>query len=449
LHGGINGNGDGLRMLHRQSSKARRFSTLPGSGIGATAAQHLVDATHHLRHLNRDAQHLNKDIMHVNTGVEMLEVLHRVVYGPPVLVLLFFLLIYVLTVSLFGFILLVTGDQDCYRLEGPINFAAMMWVSMHAFSTIGFGNIAPTQACTSAHSIILFESFVSLLIHSAIGGYVVKLFMRPVRCVRFSKVVLINHGRRRVAITTENDDQTGKGACDNAPRLPLHRNGHSDRRHPEKMPDRFVTFRVVRQGRLQLRDVRVQMQAQYVEGNMDLGDRDSHKGRVVNLALEQNYFTTLEQLQVWHRIGHESPLWRMRDSLDEQLDGVEVSVSAFDMASLQQVMFFKRYEKDDIKQGFVFENTLVPCERKGKSILLADHSKLDLYSEEDPPKHQPPRQKVRRFSGDPEQLMRAILPSTTRQAKPRPCESSTLPNSKPRRLSRSHVASAPVQEVRL
>ena len=111
---------------------------------------------------------------------------------------------------------------------------------------------------------------------------------------------------------------------------------------------KFLTFRMVRQGRVLLRDVKVQMQAQYwISGATAFGDRDSHKGRVVNLQLEQNYFTTLEQLQVWHKIDELSPLWRMRHKLHVHLDGVEVSVSAVDMASLQQVLFYKRYEKSD------------------------------------------------------------------------------------------------------
>lgn len=68
---------------------------------------------------------------------------------------------------------------------------------------------------------------------------------------------------------------------------------------------KYLTFRMVRQGRVVLRDVHVQMQAQYwVDGSTAFGDRDSHKGRVVNLALEQNYFTTLEQLQVRGRRLH-------------------------------------------------------------------------------------------------------------------------------------------------
>ena len=101
----------------------------------------------------------------------------------------------------------------------------------------------------------------------------------------------------------------------------------------------------VRQGRVQLRDVHVQMQAQYwVAGSTEFGDRDSHKGRVVNLQLEQNYFTTLEQLQVWHALDEKSPLYKMRRKLHEHLDGIEVLVSACDMASLHQVCAPPRYK---------------------------------------------------------------------------------------------------------
>ena len=42
-------------------------------------------------------------------------------------------------------------------------------------------------------------------------------------------------------------------------------------------------------------------------------------------------------LQVWHRLDESSPLWKMREHLGEHLDGVDVSVSAFDMASEQSV----------------------------------------------------------------------------------------------------------------
>ena len=71
-------------------------------------------------------------------------------------------------------------------------------MSLHAFSTIGFGNIAPLQTCVGAQVVLLIESFVSVLVVSAIGGYVVKQFLRPISAVRFSTCVLINQGRRRI-----------------------------------------------------------------------------------------------------------------------------------------------------------------------------------------------------------------------------------------------------------
>ena len=71
----------------------------------------------------------------------------------------------------------------------------------------------------------------------------------------------------------------------------------------------------------------------------------------------------------------------MRDQLHVHLDGLEVSVSAFDMASLQQVMFYHRYERHELLQGSVFENTLSESTRKAGG-LEADHSKLDKVIEE-------------------------------------------------------------------
>ena len=451
--------------ITRLSHSKRRLSNIVQQGLGQQAPQ-LGFAAAHLR---------ASDIQHVNTGAKVLEFVHRVVYGPPSIVLLFFLVLYVLAILLFACLLYAQGES-CYRLDssGEFEFAAMMWISVHSFSTIGFGGLAPVQSCTRGQLVILLESFVSLLVVSAIGGYVVKMFMRPLSSVRFSKVVLVNHGRRRVAVSDDDEESIGskreeanecapKATAGEAPptapptapagrRLSFSKTvdqQEADKEAPSRPPShertaaalgaaeegqtnlggagagliapalpsglrrtaggrrkerrlshtagiyeasvskglpsyKFVTFRMVRQGRVQLRDVRVQMQAQYwVAGQTAFGDRDSHKGRVVSLTLEQAYFTTLEQLQVWHMINEESPLWRMRDCLREHVDGIEVSVSAFDMASLQQVMFFKRYDKPDLIEGCCFENTLTESNKGGHQQLLADHSKLDSHANED------------------------------------------------------------------
>ena len=268
--------------------------------------------------------------------------------------LFLFLSTYVCSTVAFASLFFLFGD-DCFILEPgtQFGFAPMFWISVHIFSTIGFGNIAPRQTCFGAQLIVLLESFCALLVVAAISGYVVKLFLRPLSAVRFSSKVLLNHGRRRVDYSS---DEVDGGDSDGTPpssgtatpvfskAVPRHyrRLSHTAGLS-QALQCRYVTFRMVRQGRVQLRDVRVNMQAQYwVAGATAFGDRDSHKGRVCNLELEQSYFTTLEQLQVWHRIDEKSPLWRMRDSLDKYIDSFEVSVSAYDVASLQTVMFFKR-----------------------------------------------------------------------------------------------------------
>ena len=77
----------------------------------------------------------------------------------------------------------------------------MLWISTHTFSSIGYGGIAPVQTCVRGQLIVLFEAFVSILVVSTIGGYVVKLFLRPLSRVRFSKFILMNNGRRRMRLT--------------------------------------------------------------------------------------------------------------------------------------------------------------------------------------------------------------------------------------------------------
>lgn len=67
------------------------------------------------------------------------------------------------------------------------------WISIHVFSTIGFGNVAPRQTCTSAQLVLLLETFWSLLVVAAISGYVVKQFLRvhdsPARSKRIRSCV--------------------------------------------------------------------------------------------------------------------------------------------------------------------------------------------------------------------------------------------------------------------
>ena len=65
------------------------------------------------------------------------------------------------------------------------------------------------------------------------------MFLRPLSRIRFSKNLLLNNGRRRVE--TEDDElESVRGR------------GHY----------KYLTFRMVREGRVQMRNVHVRMQAQ-------------------------------------------------------------------------------------------------------------------------------------------------------------------------------------------
>ena len=392
ITGGMSGGPFAPRVSHAFDNMGRALH----HGAHGLVRRHTFHGLHEVgAHLRE------RDVVHVNTGKRTLELVHQMAYGSPTAVLLFFSFIYSFITALFG-VAFWFLDENCFKLDDDeeFDFAYSLWISVHIFSTIGFGNIAPRGRCWESQLIVLAESFISLLVTAAIGGYVVKSFLRPLSAVRFSSKVLINHGRRRMNDDDDNnwgdDDSFEKpdpnsrktSGCDGSP--VRKRLSHTADDAGKKY--QWITFRMVRQGRVQLRDVRVHMQAQYwVAGATAFADRDSHMGRVVTLQLEQDYFTTLEQLQVWHRIDERSPLWRMRDSLLTHLYGLEVSISAFDCSSLQQVMFFKKYSKNDVKNKAVFDNNLkvLTVRRPGntkfgvrRTVYQADHSKIDAFSTE-------------------------------------------------------------------
>ena len=95
---------------------------------------------------------------------------------------------------------------------------------------------------------------------------------------------------------------------------------------------------------------------------------------------------------MWHKLDESSPLWLIRDSLDTHLDGIEISISAFDTASVQPVKLFHRYSKADLREDMVFVNTFCMNSRN-PTQLQADHSKLDHYEPEDESLLEPSRKR--------------------------------------------------------
>jgi hypothetical protein len=289
---------------HRRSITSRMNQTC-GDGLSSLKAKMGME-NGHTHGAGAAAGHLRAhDIKHVNTDTFALNLIHTVMYGPPVLVLLLTLVVYVASVFIFGAIFYMFGS-DCYMIVGneEFTFEAMLWIvrwpppaargaphalgsvalvwrqtetdarervqhtadldataagtpssvmrlltsprnylhrrtrpsaqpplsplaqahvrvaaplclffcyvitscaclsqSTHTFSTVGFGTVAPFNSCVGAQIVVLVESWVSILVVAAIGGYVVKIFLRPLSRVRFSKVILLNNGRTRCLAT--------------------------------------------------------------------------------------------------------------------------------------------------------------------------------------------------------------------------------------------------------
>ena len=149
----------GNRFIQRGHELAHAAAHATKSAARASRRASNAMGHHKLGLLHMASAHLrSKDIIHVNTGKYILETVHRLVYGPPLMVLVFFLLMFVLSTLFFASIFYLFGG-DCFNLEAPFGFAPMLWISVHVFSTIGFGNIGPKQTCGGAQIVVLLESF--------------------------------------------------------------------------------------------------------------------------------------------------------------------------------------------------------------------------------------------------------------------------------------------------
>jgi len=133
------------------------------------------------------AGHLRaKDIVHINTSAKGLECMQRLVTPDKVTVMDFLLglLLYGGSICIFAALLFaISPSGSCYNVEEPAHFGfdTALWISMHSFSTIGFGSIAPAQRCTAAQLIISIESFVALLVYGFISGTLSRFSCAPPR----------------------------------------------------------------------------------------------------------------------------------------------------------------------------------------------------------------------------------------------------------------------------
>jgi len=272
-------------------------------------------------------------------------------------------------------LLLWTCGRGCYDVEPTeeFEFHQMFWLSFHVFSTIGFPPVQP--ACTAAQFILLFETYVSIIVLSSFGGYVIFVVLQPRPRVRFSSQIMVGPGPN--GIQPEAPIKEEPGPEDNIEVLDTGAGaepGISD--SPQTI--QFLTCRMVRTSYMQLKDVRLQLQARYWD-RASLGWHSADQQKVGTLSLTHPYHFELEFIQLWHVIDQDSPLWEVRDSLNLSISNIEVLLTAFDMTTMQEIKCCKTYTADDLVFDAKFD-VMVEFQNDDGRRLKVDHGKIDSYS---------------------------------------------------------------------
>lgn len=110
--------------------------------------------------------------------------------------------------------------------------------------------------------------------------------------------------------------------------------------------------------------------------------------RRAELALESEVMSTFDYWHVVHLIDEASPLWPLRHVLQQHLQSIEISLTAYDPYFSQPVKLYARYGKDEIIHSARFEQVSArryrshsclqpilhgpPCHARGTSIPCED-----------------------------------------------------------------------------
>ena len=78
------------------------------------------------------------------------------------------------TVCLFAGLFMACGD-DCYNV--PLDFEQMFALSVHTFTTVGYGSVYPT--CSKGQLLVLFEEYWALIAQLVLGALVLLKVMTP------------------------------------------------------------------------------------------------------------------------------------------------------------------------------------------------------------------------------------------------------------------------------
>jgi len=279
-------------------------------------------------------------VNYVNKGASGLSLTHIVpalLRLSPLFVVAAGLTMYVSCCCIFAALFFMLGEDCFYLGDVDFRFEEMLWLSVHTWSSVGYGSLYPI--CASGQAIVLIESFCCLMITSVMSGRVFFEVMRPRARVRFSSNYL----------------------------SAVKEDGY-----------RYITFRLVRDSGTELRDATVRVQARFW---IPEGPDGKMVGKRAVLPLENDFFNIVEQWQLWHKIDEQSPLWCIRDALGKELAGIEISLAAYDTSYMQEVRLYGSYSASDYVEDATFNDMLKMVHDKGgQPVLVIDFGQLDVFT---------------------------------------------------------------------
>ncbi|KAL1527753.1 hypothetical protein AB1Y20_009138 [Prymnesium parvum] len=229
--------------------------------------------------------------------------------------------------------LFYASGESCYEVSyARFDFTQMMWLSVHVFSTVGFGSLAPT--CNSGQALILFEHYASLILSSIVVTVFLFKFLQPHPLVRFSSHLLF----------LDDADVEGDG---------VNRGPH-------------LHFRLVRESHYPLRHCEVKVKSV-------LSKRVGKGVNVVPLRLRISTMHELELWDIWHKIDRTSPLF---DNL-ALLKHVYVQLTVFDTAYAQESRINHEYGTASFKLDARFSDMVSEVDAH-RNVCYIDQSRLDL-----------------------------------------------------------------------
>ena len=98
------------------------------------------------------------------TGSVLNQVVPGVLRMHPISVMLTGILLYTIAALTFAALFYAAGDK-CYENEHTTSegrFLEVLWLSIHTFSSVGYGSIYPT--CASTQMLVLLESYFAILV---------------------------------------------------------------------------------------------------------------------------------------------------------------------------------------------------------------------------------------------------------------------------------------------